>query len=491
MAELVDHLRASGRVVTGGEAGVDAVFTGVYQDSRCVRPGSLYAALPGRRHHGAAFASDAAALGAVAMLSDRPSDVLPTVVVDDPRAALGPVAAWAYGNPSAALDLYGVTGTNGKTSTVYMVEAGLGAAGVRSGIVTGITVRGPGNVRAATRTTPEACELQQTFVEFTRAGVEAVAMEVSSHGLAERRVDGSRFGVAVFTNLARDHLDFHSDMEAYYSAKARLFTPEFADSAAICIDDAYGRRLVTETAVPHLTFSAHDPAADVYASSVRLDRWGSSFTVHHGTRRVPVRLQLLGGHQVDNAVAALAALTARGIDLATAAAGIESLRAVPGRLERVDAGQPFLAVVDYVHNPAGQRRLFPYLRTVATGRIIVVLGATGERDPGKRAPLGFTAATFADTVIVTDESAFSDDAAALRNEVAAGARQAAHADVVVIPNRGDAIAAAVAVARADDVILVAGRGHDPLLVDNGVAVAFDDRAALRRALLAHTFQRRR
>lgn len=275
LREVVDRLCEAGHVVADAPVDDRRVITGVCQDSRRVRPGDLYAALPGRRHHGADFASEATARGAVAMLSDRPSDIVPTVVVDDPRVALGPLAAWAYGNPSTAFDLYGVTGTNGKTSTVYLLEAALVAAGLRTGVVTGVTVRGPGTVRPATRTTPEACELQQSFVEFVEEGVDAVAMEVSSHGLAEHRIDGSRFDVGVFTNLARDHLDYHPDMEAYYAAKARLFERDLCERAAVCIDDDYGRRLAGEVAVPHLTFSARDPGADVYATTVRAQRWGA------------------------------------------------------------------------------------------------------------------------------------------------------------------------------------------------------------------------
>ncbi|MCA1006919.1 UDP-N-acetylmuramoyl-L-alanyl-D-glutamate--2,6-diaminopimelate ligase [Rhodococcus hoagii] len=486
LREVVDHLREAGHVVAGA-ADDRRVITGICQDSRRVRQGDLYAALSGRRNHGAAFASEAAERGAVAMLSDRASDILPTVLVDDPRVALGPLAAWAYGNPSTAFDLYGVTGTNGKTSTVYMLEAALVAVGLRAGVVTGITVRGPTTVRPATRTTPEACELQQSFVEFVGARVDAVAMEVSSHGLAEHRIDGSRFDVGVFTNLARDHLDYHPSMEAYYAAKARLFEREVCERAAICIDDDYGRRLAHGVTVPHLTFSTHDPLADAYASAVRADRWGSAFIFHHRGERVPVRLRLLGGHQVDNAVAALATLSAGGIDIGAAAAGIESLDTVPGRLERVEAGQPFLALVDFVHNTAGQHRLFPYLRSVTPGKIVVVLGATGERDPAKRAPLGSTAAQYAEVVIVTDESAFSDDAAGLRDDVAEGARRAGSAEVIVIPDRAEAIVAAVELAGAGDTVLVAGRGHDPTLIGNGVTIAFDDRDALRRVLLTRAY----
>jgi UDP-N-acetylmuramoyl-L-alanyl-D-glutamate--2,6-diaminopimelate ligase len=355
---MVRRLDCSAALSGSGEAAV----TGISQDSRLVRAGDVYAALPGRHRHGIEFAGEAAARGAVAMLSDRGSDVLPTIVVDDPRRALGPLAAWVYGNPSEALDVYGVTGTNGKTSTAYLLDAGLRAAGVGTGMMTGIAVRGPNGSRTATRTTPEACELQQTLAAFAEHRIGAVAMEVSSHGLALHRIDGTSFRVGVFTNLARDHLDFHPDMDAYFAAKARLFEPGRCAAAAVGVDDEFGRRLAATVTVPRVTFSSRTTAADFHASAVHADEGGTSFTLHGAGARKPVRLRLLGVHQVDNALAAIAALAVRGVDLDSAVAGIESLDTVPGRLEAVDAGQPFLAFVDYMHNPAGQRRLFPYLR---------------------------------------------------------------------------------------------------------------------------------
>lgn len=482
--QIVRHVGGTAATIDRAEA--CRLITGICQDSREVQPGDIYAALPGGHRHGIEFAAEAASRGAVAMISDRASQILPTVVVADPRRVLGRLASWIYHDPSTALDLYGVTGTNGKTSTAYLLEAGLAATGLQTGIISGITVRGPNGSRTARRTTPEACELQQTLAAFTSARVDAVAMEVSSHGLAQHRIDGTYFQVAAFTNLGRDHLDFHPNMEDYFAAKARLFTPEHCAMAVIGIDDDYGRRLAASVSVPHLTFSAHSPAADVYADNVNADQWGTSFTVHLGDGPVPIRLRLLGIHQVDNALAAVAALWARGVDLQSAIPGLEGLNTVPGRLERIDAGQRFLAFVDYVHNTSGQRRLFPYLRSLSPeGKIIAVIGATGGRDPGKRAPLGYTAASFADLVIVTDESPFFDDPADLRNGVAAGARQAQHADVTVCPDRSTAISNAVSVACPGDIVLVAGRGHDPVLDYRGAKVTFDDRTALHEALLKH------
>lgn len=329
---LTDVLRRLGRSATLCGPG-DAAVTGINQDSRLVRAGDVYAALPGRHRHGIEFVADAASRGAVAMLSDRKSDVLPTIVVDDPRRVLGPLASWVYGDPSEALDVYGVTGTNGKTSTVYLLEAGLRAAGAAAGMMTGIAVRGPGGSRAATRTTPEACELQQTLAAFAEQRIGAVAMEVSSHGLALHRIDGTSFRVGVFTNLARDHLDFHPDMDAYFAAKARLFEPGHCAAAAIGVDDEFGRRLAATVTVPRVTFSSRTPAADFYASAVHADEGGTSFTLRGAGDRKPVRLRLLGVHQVDNALAAIAALAARGVDLDAAVAGIETLDTVPGRLE--------------------------------------------------------------------------------------------------------------------------------------------------------------
>ncbi|EME23070.1 UDP-N-acetylmuramoyl-L-alanyl-D-glutamate--2,6-diaminopimelate ligase [Rhodococcus triatomae] len=476
---MTRRLDGAGRLAGPG----DVVVTGICQDSRRVQPGDLYVALPGRRHHGAQFTAEAVSRGAVAMLSDRISAVLPTVVVREPRRVLGPLAAWIHGNPSATLEVYGVTGTNGKTSTAYLLDAGLRTAGVPTGLITGVGIRGDGRARPATRTTPEACELQQTLATFVETRLAAVAMEVSSHGLALNRVDGTDFRVGVFTNLARDHLDFHTDMDTYFAAKARLFAPGRCGAAAIGIDDDFGRRLAATALVPHLTFSTATTAADICASGIHADESGTSFTLHGVGPARTVRLRLLGAHQVDNALAALTALAVRGgIELDAVIEGIEHLSAVPGRLERVDAGQPFLAFVDYMHNTAGQRRLFPYLRSLSRGHLIAVVGATGGRDPGKRGPLGSTAATFADTVIVTDESPHSDDAAQLREDVAQGARSAGNTEVLVIEDRGAAIAAAVACAAPGDVVVIAGRGHDRAQTFGGHERIFDDRVVLRRAL---------
>ncbi|MBT2275025.1 UDP-N-acetylmuramoyl-L-alanyl-D-glutamate--2,6-diaminopimelate ligase [Rhodococcus qingshengii] len=485
LGEIARYLGVA-RSVTLTPARQLQTVTGISQDSRRVRPGDIYVALPGLTHHGGAFAGEAAARGAVAMISDRPSEALPTLVVGEPRRMLGPLAAWFYQEPSTLLDVYAVTGTNGKTSTAYLLDAGLAGAGHLTGMISGVEVRGPDGSRAARRTTPEASQLQRTLAGFVHRQVRAVAMEVSSHALALHRVDGTFVRVAVFTNLDRDHLDFHPSMEAYFEAKKTLFDPERCRAAAIGIDDEYGRRLAAGVAVPHVTFSTRDDCADVYATDIEADHEGTSFTVHREGKTRRARLKLLGEHQVDNALAALAALSIGGVEFDSALTGMEELDTVPGRLTRVDVGQSFLAFVDYVHNSAGQRRLFPYLRSLTSGKIIAVVGATGGRDRGKRMPLGFLAASFADIVVVTDESPFFEDAHELRRAVAEGARNAKHALVEVIAHRGEAIKAAVAHAEAGDVVVIAGRGHDRVINRGGIEEIFEDRVILEQALTARS-----
>ena len=463
--------------------GAGARLLGLTLDSRAVLPGDLYAALPGARHHGARFARAARAAGAVAALSDRPLDGLPTLVVPDPRAVLGELAAHLHGHPSAALEVHGVTGTNGKTSTTHLIDAGLRAAGRCTGLLSGVRVRTPGWSRPALRTTPEAPELQEVLASLREQGATSAAVEVSSHGLALHRVDGTRFRAAVFTNLGVDHLDLHGDQESYFAAKAALFEPRRSALAVVNADDAHGRRLAAAVRTPVVTFSAAGrPGADWRAADVRADAAGTSFRLlGPGTDR-RVRLRLLGGHQVDNALGAIALLHATGVDVGDAVRGAEGLTGVPGRLERVDAGQPFLALVDYAHNVAGQRRLLPFLRDLTGGRVVVVLGATGERDPGKRAPLGRTAAQLADVVVVTDESPHGEDPAVLREAVAAGARSAGSAQVHVEADRDRALRLAVSLAAPGDVVVVVGRGHDRLLVAGGRTRTFDDAVQLRQAL---------
>lgn len=477
--DVATHL---GLPVSGLTEQVGRAVTGVCDDSRTVSAGDLYVALPGRRVHGLAFEAEALARGAVAVLSDQPAALLPSLVVADPRRHVGPLAAWIHHHPSRGLDVYGVTGTNGKTSATYLLHAGLVGAGLRAAMITGIAVQGPAGSRPADRTTPEAAVLQRLLAQFRDEGVVAAAMEVSSHAVSQRRVDGTRFRVAAFTNLGRDHLDYHGSMEDYFATKAALFTRERAGAAVINVDDHHGRRLLASTDLPVLTHSTGDPTADVHADHVSCDANGTRFTVHTPSGQLPVSLPLLGPHQVANALTAITSLVATGVNLTAAITGMEKLAGVPGRLERIDAGQSFLALVDYMHNSAGQRSLLPFLRSLTAGRLLVVLGATGDRDPGKRFLLGATAAELADVVVVTDESPWTEPAGDIREAVAAGARSVGGGELVVEPDRRRALEHAAARARPGDVLVVAGRGADGFQVYGEQVRPFDDREQLAQVL---------
>ena len=285
-------------------------------------------------------------------------------------------------------------------AATYLLDAALGTLGVVTGMISGVTVRGPGGARPATRTTPEAAVLQRILAEFREQDVGAVPMEVSSHAIVQGLVDGVWFRTVAFTNLGPDHLDFHGTMDRYFAAKAAVFTPDRAKAAVVNRDDEYARRLAATARIPVWTHSTNDTHADLYADEIRCGADGTDFSLHTPDGYARVRLSLLGPHQVGNALTALTSLAATGADVLGAAAGLETLHGVPGRLERIDAGQDFLALVDYMHNTSGQKELLPFLRSLTAGGLfILVIGATGDRDPSKRFPLGHTAAAYADVVV--------------------------------------------------------------------------------------------
>lgn len=473
-----------------GLAAVDpgVVVLGVTLDSRRVRAGDLYAALPGSRAHGATFTEQAAAAGAAAVLTD-PSGVadaqgrgLPVLVVDEPRKVLGEVAALIYGRPAEALRTIGVTGTQGKTTVTRLLDGGLLAAGVRSAVIGTVGTRIAGEEVKTALTTPEAPDLHGLFARMRELDVTACAMEVSSHALVLGRVDGVRFDVAVFTNLGRDHLDFHSDVEDYYAAKARLFTPEHAAAALVCIDDEHGRRLAAEAPIPVRTYAV-GRAADWSVSEVELGADGSRFTVHGpGGVRVAGAVPLPGDFNVANALAAIAAAAEAGFDPQEVADGVAAAGGVPGRLERVSTDGELTVVVDYAHKPDAVEAVLRTLRPVTGGRLVIVLGAGGDRDRGKRPVMGEIAARLADVVVVTDDNPRSEDPAAIRAEVLAGA--AGPAQVMEIGDRRSAIEEAIGSARPGDVVVVAGKGHETGQEVAGVVHPFDDRDVARAALAA-------
>ncbi|MFE6458544.1 UDP-N-acetylmuramoyl-L-alanyl-D-glutamate--2,6-diaminopimelate ligase [Streptomyces cinereoruber] len=472
----------------------DAEVSGITHDSRAVRPGDVYAALPGARLHGADFVAQAAGLGAAAILTDpagaerAAATGLPVLVVEDPRGRMGELAAEIYGRPGADLLKIGITGTSGKTTTAYLVEGGLRGAGRRTGLVGTVEMRiGDERVKSE-RTTPEATDLQALFAVMRERDVEAVAMEVSSHALVLGRVDGCVFDVAVFNNLSPEHMEFHSDMEDYFRAKAGLFTPERSRLGVVNLDDAYGRRLVGEAGVPVLTFSAEGRTdADWRAEDLVLGSHDSTFTaVGPGGERIAATAPLPGPFNVANTLAAIAVLAAAGLDPKAAAEGVAAVPGVPGRLERVDAGQPYLAVVDYAHKTDAVESVLRSLREVTEGRLHVVIGCGGDRDTTKRGPMGAAAARLADTAVLTSDNPRSEDPLAILTAMLAGAAAVPaeeRGEVLVLADRAAAIAAAVARARPGDTVLVAGKGHEQGQEIAGAVRPFDDREVLRAAIL--------
>jgi len=465
----------------------DVAVTGLSLSSQRVAPGDLYAALPGARAHGAAYADDAVAAGAVAVLTDAEGAAritqAPALVVERPRAVLGNLAARVYGNPAEHLTLLAVTGTQGKTTTTRLAESGLHGSGTTSAVIGTVGTRIAGtNVKTAL-TTPEAPDLHALFAVMREHDVTACAMEVSSHALVMGRVDGVVFDVAAFTNLGRDHLDFHKDVEDYFAAKASLFTPERARRGLVNLDDAYGRRLLDEASIPLRTFSALGNDADWRAVDVALAPDGATFEVEGPDGlRFPAGVPLAGDFNVANALCAIAATGEAGLDPAAVAAGIADGAGVPGRLERVDVGQGWLAIVDYAHKPDAVTAALEALRPLTPGRLIVVIGAGGDRDPGKRPLMGEIAARLSDLLVVTDDNPRTEDPGAIRAAVLAGVPDDARADVVEVGDRREAIAYAVGQARPGDTVLVAGKGHEDGQEVDGVVHAFDDRQVLREEI---------
>ena len=482
-------------VTVDGVAVPDVLVTGVTLRAQDIQRGDLFAALPGSSTHGARYAGDAIDRGAVAVLTDgagvaemaERTHAVPTLVHPAPRDVLGGLAATVYGNPSDRIPVVGITGTSGKTTTTYLVESGLRAGGRIAGLIGTIGIRIDGEDIPSALTTPEAPALQAMLAAMAERGVDTVVMEVSSHALTLGRVDGTHFAVGGFTNLSRDHLDFHPSMADYFEAKALLFDPEsplHARRAVVCIDDDAGRAMAAR-AGDAVTVSAADHPANWRAfDAAPMGAGGQEFTavdpagVHHR-----IGIPLPGHYNVANCLVALAILDEVGISPEQAAPGLRQTR-VPGRLEEIDRGQDFLALVDYAHKPEALRAVLTTLLRPGR-RLAVVFGAGGERDPGKRKPMGEIAAQLADLVVVTDDNPRGEDPAAIRREILAGAREGGGAArVVEIADRREAIGHAVSWAGPGDVVVVAGKGHETGQRSGGEVRPFDDRVELARALEA-------
>ena len=405
--------------------------------------------------------------------------------VASPRALLGRLAAYVYGDPARSLRMLGVTGTQGKTTTTRLAESALQRSGVRSAVVGTVGTRIDGDEIKTALTTPEAPDLHALFAVMKERSVTACAMEVSSHALVQGRVDGVVFDVAVFTNLGRDHLDFHADVEDYFQAKASLFTPQRCARGLVNLDDDHGRRLLAEAGergVPLQSFSATGGDADWRAEDVEVTAGGSRFVVvGPDGARAEAGCPLPGDFNVANALAALAACSMAGFDLEAVAQAMAEGGGVPGRLELVDGGQDFTVVVDYAHKPDAVTAALGALRPLTSGRLIVVLGAGGERDPGKRPLMGEIAARLADVLVVTDDNPRGEEPAAIRAAILGGTRDGT-AEVLEVGDRRHAIREALALAAPGDVVLVAGKGHETGQEVAGVVHPFDDREVVREEL---------
>jgi UDP-N-acetylmuramoyl-L-alanyl-D-glutamate--2,6-diaminopimelate ligase len=462
-------------------------------DSRQVRPGACFACVQGAATDGHAHAPAAVAAGAVALLVERELDLgVPEAEVANVRRALGPAAARLHGFPSRSMRCLGVTGTNGKTTTTYLLEAIARAAGERVGVVGTTGARVDGEALPLAHTTPEATELQELLARMRVADVATVAMEVSSHALDQHRIDGTWFAAVGFTNLTHDHLDYHRTLEAYFEAKAGLFRRESAAAGAISLDDSHGRDLVARARVeelPVVTFGLDAPNADLTAEQVVLDRARSRFVLRdrRSGESTPVALSLLGRFNVSNALAAAAVALAGGFELAAVAAGLSSGVVVPGRFEQVDAGQPFSALVDYAHTPDALSAALSAGRALAGAhRLIVVFGCGGERDRVKRPLMGRAAAAGADLAVLTSDNPRGEAPAAIADHVLTGL-SAGPAEVRVELDRREAIRLALYAAEPGDVVIVAGKGHEAGQTVAGTTMPFDDRAVLREELGALTW----
>ncbi len=438
-----------------------AEVTDLAYDARSAGPGALFFCVPGATRDGHEFAAEAVERGAVALVAERALDLpVPQLLVPDARAAMAVVAAEFYGHPSRELDVAAVTGTNGKTTTAYLLHSILEAAGRRPGLLGNVERRVGAERRAAALNTPEAIDLQRTFREMLDAGNRSCAMEASSHASVLRRLDGTRFAVLVFTNLSQDHLDFHGSMEEYFDAKRRLFTQ--ADAAAVNVGDTYGRRLAAE--LPGALTFGSSPDAGVRADA--LDG---------------VDLKLRGSFNVENALGAFAGARLLGIDDEAIRSGIERLESVPGRFETIDEGQPFTVLVDYAHTPDSLERALAAARELADGRVICVFGCGGDRDRAKRPAMGRVASEGADVAVLTSDNPRTEDPLAIIHQVVAGAPAG---ELEVEPDRRAAILLAVEAARAGDAILIAGKGHEQGQEVAGTKLPFDDRDVAREALRA-------
>jgi UDP-N-acetylmuramoyl-L-alanyl-D-glutamate--2,6-diaminopimelate ligase len=485
----LSHLLHAAGIQPLEAVGPDPEIQGAAIDSRRVEPGSVFFAVRGLRQDGERFVPDAVRRGARAIVAGgaRPETLDPEVAwvrVERPRRAAALLSRQYWECPDESLTLVGITGTNGKTTVAYLVEAIAAAAGRRAGRIGTLGHAFAGAERAAERTTPEAPEFYRLLAAMRDESIEIVAMEVSSHALALSRVDGARFATAAFLNLSRDHLDFHGDEDSYFRAKARLFEslgPE--QHAVLPADSEHGERLRRMTRARVWTFGRGE-SADVRLHDERSGREGSSAVLSTPAGSLPVRSFLLGRFNLDNVAAAAACALSMGLPPESIGGGVLALESVPGRAERIDRGQPFLVLVDYAHTPEALRALLEWTRELADGRLFVLFGCGGERDAGKRAEMGRVAATRADRIFLTSDNPRGEEPQAILSEIDAGvaAVPGAHERTTILADRRQAIRAALDEAGPGDVVLLAGKGHETTQTIGDRVEPFDDRVVAAEVL---------
>jgi UDP-N-acetylmuramoyl-L-alanyl-D-glutamate--2,6-diaminopimelate ligase len=485
-ATLASLASSAGDILIAAEFQDAASVTGVAYDSRAVRRGDLFFCVVGLTSDGHDHAPEAISSGASALCVERPLGLgVPEIEVSDSRIAMARLSAAFFGRPADELLMLGITGTNGKTTTAYLIESILSAAGHTTGLIGTIETRIAGERRPGLRTTPESLDLQALLSAMRERGVDSVAMEVTSHALALHRVEGVRFAAAAFTNLSQDHLDFHTDMEDYFAAKRSLFVPSRVRAGATNLDDPYGRKLIDVSDVEMISFGTA-PDADVHPERVRAGPWGQEFVAITPAGDLKISTSLIGAFNQSNCLAAIAVAQQAGIAADAIESGLAAVRGVPGRFEAVDAGQPFAVIVDYSHKPAALDNVLREARGIASdagGKVLVTFGCGGDRDRAKRPLMGAIAARLADVVIVTSDNPRSEDPNAIIDSILEGvAAERAEGPDAVIVDRREAIEALIGRARAGDVVVIAGKGHETGQRIGSTTFPFDDREVARDAL---------
>lgn len=479
----VESVAAIANAELTGDA--STVITGLTLSSNTVQEGDLFIALPGEKNHGADFAAEAISRGAVAVLTDAAGAAkikgVPVIVSTNPRRAAGVISAWFYSEPMRDLYSVGVTGTNGKTTVTTLLHQIMSAAGRESGLIGTVETRIGEEVIPSKRTTPESSELQALSAVMRERHMRNLVMEVSSHAITLERIRGSHFAVVGFTNLSQDHLDFHKTMQAYFEAKAKLFSFEYADLAVINIDDAYGIKLAELTELPVMSVSRHNQSATWHYAAITKDYVGAHVAIRgSGGILIEGKVHLHGGYNFDNLLMAVAIATESGIDPIDIAAILPQLTGAAGRLESVRLGQNFTALVDYAHSPDAVTRVLETAHEISDGRVIAVLGCGGDRDASKRALMGKALHEGADVAFFTSDNPRSEKPDAILVQMTLGLD--IQEPSAVIEDRAEAIKAAVNEAQEGDLVLVLGKGHEKGQEINGIVQPFDDRVELARAI---------